>query len=423
MSEERNLIVGFDLCDDYSQISCFNMKTFEPESICYEGEEDECLIPTILAVRKNSYDWYYGKEAIQLVRKEEAIKIDHILKQLREKKEIMIGDTKLDGVSLLEKFFRKSLSLLKLKYPNQTIDQLVITVEKLEKNIIKSIYKALEGLSIMRDRVYIQCHQDSFAYYTLYQSKELFMNDVGVFDFSKAGLSYYQLKIDRKKEKQIVTIAKKDCSDILSYEMIERQNDMESLNYIFQNVAKNILYKQVVSTLFFTGVGFEEQWADEVMKQLGVGRRIFKGQNLYAKGACYAARSNKEPDRLKDYLILTEEMITSSISILAYYDAKVSEILLAKIATPWYEVKEQFYLVLDDKEEIELIIKDRNKSDPTVVMMNLDGIANRPKRMTKVYVTVRFLDKYTCVIQVKDEGFGEFYPSTNRIWEKTINLA
>jgi hypothetical protein len=422
MSEERSLIVGFDLCDDFSQISCFNKKTFEPESICFAGEEGECLIPTVLAVKKDTCEWVYGQEAILLSNREEAVKINHILKQLKDKKEIMVFDSKIDAISLLERFFRKSLSLLKIKYPNEMIDKIVITVEKLDKDVIKGIYKALEGLLIKKDRVSIISHEGSLAHYTLNQHKELYMNDVGLFDFTKSGLFYYQLSIDRRHHPHPVTIVKKDCSDMLTLEMVTGQAYKNCLKYLFQNIANSILHKQIISTLFFTGIGFEGDWADEIMKSLGVGRRIFKGQNLYAKGACYAARTYTEPDRMKDFIIVTDEMITSSVSILAYYDAKVSEILIAKAATPWYNISEKFYLILDEKEEIEVFFKDMKRKEPICHVINLEGLPKRPKKMTKVLMKFEFVDKNTCVITVKDDGFGDFYPSTNRVWEKTMQL-
>ena len=34
MDNPRKLIVGYDLCEDYSQISRYSYKTFEPIQIC-----------------------------------------------------------------------------------------------------------------------------------------------------------------------------------------------------------------------------------------------------------------------------------------------------------------------------------------------------------------------------------------------------
>lgn len=422
MSEERSLLVGFDLCDDYSQLSCFNKKTFEPESILTDSEENSYLIPTVLGVKKDTCEWCFGKEAVLLAKKEEAVLIERILKQIKEEKEIIILDTKFSGVSLLEKYFRKSLSLLKIKYPNETIDKIVITLNELNQKVIKSVYEALENIAIMKDRVIIQSHDQSYVYYALSQKKELWMNDVGMFSLDERGLFYYQIVINRKPVPSIVMVTRKDYSDTLSYDLLLEYEKNENLTYIFSNIAKNVLHKQIVSTLYFTGKGFEGDWADKVMKELCTGRRIFKGQNLYSKGACYAARALKEPERFEDFVILSDEMITSSISLKAYYNAKVLDIMLAKAGTAWYDINEKFDLILDEQEEIEITTKDIKKREPIKQMITLDGLPSRPNKMTRVQVRVKFVDINTCVIKVKDEGFGEFYPSTNRIWEKVLTI-
>ena len=33
MEDGQKLLVGFDLCNDFSQMACYNYRTFEPESI------------------------------------------------------------------------------------------------------------------------------------------------------------------------------------------------------------------------------------------------------------------------------------------------------------------------------------------------------------------------------------------------------
>lgn len=422
MSDQKGLIVGFDLCDDYSQISYFNNRTFEPESIFLEDDEEKYLIPTALGVKKDSYDWCFGDEAITLSKKEEAVLVDHILVNIKEKKEITVFDTKFTGEDLLEKFFRKSLTLLKKKYPNETIDQLMITLKELDMNVIRSVYGALERLGLKKDRVSIQSHEQSYLYYALSQKKELWMNDVGLFDFDESGLHYYQITINRRNQPNVVLVSEKDCSDTLSYDLFQEFEFNEHLAYIFENIAKNILHKQIVSTLYFTGKGFEGQWADEVMKELCVGRRIFKGQNLYTKGACYAARALNEPERFEDFLFLSNEMITSTIGLKAYCNAKNVELPLAKVASPWYDVDKRLEFILDEEEEIEIVTRNIGKKEPIRQMIALEGLPNRPNKMTRVEVRAKFVDRNTCVITVKDQGFGEFYPSTNRIWEKVITI-
>ncbi len=42
------------------------------------------------------------------------------------------------------------------------------------------------------------------------------------------------------------------------------------------------------------GEGFEGGWADSLFRKLCVGRRLFKGRNLYVSGACLMTREMAE---------------------------------------------------------------------------------------------------------------------------------
>jgi len=453
MSEQRSLIVGFDLCNDFSQISCYSHKTFEPESICMTSDQTKYLIPTILGVRNDTKDWVFGEEAISYNQAGSAVLIDGLLKRVEKSQETELFGVKFQPITLLEKYFRKCLLLLKTYYPSNSIQQLVVTVkDKVEikalstvastvestlevtsesksqtgglKNeiLVETVYKALENLGIDRDRALVQSHSQSYQYYALSQSKELWMNDIGLFEFDENGLTYHQITINRKVHPFIVGMVQKDFTETLSYSMLEELGDSENLEYVFDNIAKSVLYKQIISTIYITGKGFEGTWADKVIKELCIGRRVFKGQNLYTKGACYAAKEMAGEDKFNDFIFLSNEMIMSTILIPGYYDAKTVEAVIVKAATPWYEINEKLDIILDDEQEITLLIKDLIKRETVPYSIALDGLPNRPNKTTRVEVRLKFLSRTTAVITIKDKGFGDFYPSTNRIWEKEISI-
>ena len=43
----KELILGYDLCNDYIQISCYNQKTQDMDTICYIGEKMMDRIPAV----------------------------------------------------------------------------------------------------------------------------------------------------------------------------------------------------------------------------------------------------------------------------------------------------------------------------------------------------------------------------------------
>lgn len=422
MSGKGTLLVGLDLCNDFTQISCFSNITYEPESICLTEDKSKYLIPTMLGVKVDNREWIFGEAAVEKAKKGKCVLIENIIEKAANQEETTVFDVNYSPEFLLEKFLKKVLTLLKREYPNDSICKLVITVEKPQLSLLKNIYGALEKIGINKDRASIQSHKQSYFYYALSQKKELWMNDVGLFEFNEEGLSYYQIALNRKTSPMVVSVHEKNFSDNLSYNMIRNHEDKKHIGEIFDTISKRALYKQVISTIYVTGKGFDGDWSEKVLKSLCVGRRVFLGQNLYTKGACYAAREYSGKGKLESFLFLGEEMIQSDVMLRLYHNAKLEDVMLAKTGTPWYEVRKDIRLIPDNENELEIVVQNLMKRTKVRHLITLDGLRNSPNRTVKLQVKVRFLDITTCVVKVKDCGFGEFYPSSNRIWEKTFTI-
>src|SRR5690606_17594852 len=151
-------------------------------------------------------------------------------------------------------------------------------------------------------------------------------------------------------------LTKKDLSEEFTLDMLKRK-DIDVV-YTFKTLADTVLFKQIISTLYFTGKGFEGEWAKNAIKSLSIRGRAFLGQNLYTKGACYAAKELSGDSSLENYLLLNEEMITSSLWIRVYRDAKMVDLPIAEAGTPWYEVNKSVEVIPEDEAGIEIIIRD-----------------------------------------------------------------
>lgn len=421
MDEERNLIIGFDFCDDFSQLCYYHEKKFEAESIAIREGYEDYLIPTVLAVKEDTKEWCYGDEAIALVTRNEGVSVEHLISKVLDGDEFVIYGIAFSAVKIIEKFFRKVLLLLKRYFPNDSIKQLMVTIEELDNRLVEVIYEALCNMGINKDRVTIQSHSQSYMYYAVSQKRELWMNDIGMFDFSGNGLKYYQISINHRNHPMVVGVNETDFTQTLTNDMLEK-NETDNMEYVFGNIAKSVLYNQVVSTLYLTGCGFTKEWSEPVLKELCIGRRVFIGMNLYAKGACYAADSLKKKERFEDFVFISADSVTSMLSIKVYHDAKCAELTLISPARSWQETSSEVDLILDDQKEIEFTVNNVMKRESKKIVMTLEGLVNRPNKTTRVSVAVKCLDRETALVSVKDKGFGEFYQGTGQIWETSINL-
>ena len=72
--------------------------------------------------------------------------------------------------------------------------------------------------------------------------------------------------------------------------------------------------KRIVSSVFLTGEGFENNWYPTSLRVLCNGRRAFIGNNLYSKGACYTAY-RKMFMHIEDPVYLSEDKLSPELSI------------------------------------------------------------------------------------------------------------
>ena len=422
MNDERTLLVGLDLGNDFSQLSCFDQTLFEPVPIGEEpGQEVQELIPTVAAVRDDNHEWVFGKKALQYAQTGKAALLHDIVISASKGVPLLARETAFEGRTVLERFFRFTLSKLKMHYPNDTILKLVVTVEEKNKPLTNAITDAMKVLGIEDDRLMIQSHKQSYMYYALSQNKELWNNDVALFDYGPKGLKYHQISIDRYAVPMVAGVTEKNLSDVMSADFLETAEDAQ-IAHGFLEVAKTAMHRQLVSTIYVTGPGFDTgEWAETALRELCVGRRVFKGQNLYTKGACYAARELSGKGKL-DCIFLDDDMVQSNISIRVYTQAQTEEVLLVKAGQPWYDIDTSLDVIPDAEDELQLIIQDLLRKEKRTHLLSLVAIPGRENKMTRFSIRIRFSSPHECIITLKDKGFGDFEPTSNRIWERMFEM-
>jgi hypothetical protein len=420
MDTPKKLIVGYDLCEDYTQISCFSYKSLEPIPISTRDEDELNLIPTALCVKADTKQWLFGDEAIACGANNSGIVVKNLLDKLAKGTQLQLYDQTFSAESLMEKYFRKTLMLLKKYFPTEQITKLVVTVRNTNRSLVEGIYAALAILGLEKDRVVVMSHAGAYLYYALNQDKSLWMNDVGLFDYNEEGLLYYQIKLNSRNRPMIASLNKADYSHILNIKMLREKR--EDPAYIFENIANTTLYKKLVTTLYFTGKGFDGGWADEAIKGLCTGRRVFMGQNLFTKGACYAAKELSGDRKLEEFLLLNDDMITGSVEVRVYKDTKLQEVALAKPGDLWYEVNKSIEVIPEGEAELELILRSVLTKEVVREKIHLTKLANRPERMTRLEINLTCKDQSTGIITINDLGFGEIYPESGRIMLFTVEI-
>ena len=420
MDKDRTLLVGIDLGQEVTQMNCFDFTTYEPVPVGRErGGERIYEIPTSLQVNPSKGEWYWADEEVP--GEEQVIQIKYLLADVLREETITVGEYSVESYQVLKRFLVKVLSILKEYYPRERIRKLVVTLAEKEKKLVEYLQRIAREIGLPQSGLVVQHYRQSYMYYAISQPRELWINNVGMFELSGNRLLYSQIDIDRKTTPFIIGVIQKDLSDGLDWAGLVEE-EAEQASYAFLNAAGAALHKQYVTTVYVTGKGFEREWADDALKELCTGRRVFRGQNLFTRGACYAARELSGEGKLDDCLFLDEDMIASNVSLRLYKDAEIQDVLMARAGTVWNEVDASVDVIPDDEEEIQIIVQNVLKREARAHMLSLSGFAGRENKMTRFTIRIRFADSSTCIVTLKDNGFGEFCPGSNRVWERHISI-
>ncbi len=181
------------------------------------------------------------------------------------------------------------------------------------------------------------------------------------------------------------------------------------------------LGKELFSSVQITGEGFDQQWAQQSVKLLcHQGRKVFYGNNLFAKGACIAGKDRLEDKKLKGYRYLSDSLVTADVGMDMRVMGSPAYYPLIEGGSNWYECNAECELILDDTEELVFVVNLPDETERKRVAMALKGLPKRPNRTTRLALTLKYVSSKDCEITVKDLGFGEMYPSSGKTWKELV---
>ena len=413
MREKAGLLVGMDICEDYVQLTYYDNELLSPESVSRGEGEEQYLIPARLAYRKSKNDWIIGDE----LDKEESgdiVEVQDFIKYVCLNEEIRVCDKTYKAEQLMKIFLEALLNVLNSFYPFNEIEYMGITFPTVTKEMSYKMSAVLKELGFEKEKYILLTHDEAFLYYTINQKIELWLNDTALFELEEDGLHFRILTISKKLEPITAKISKKEKAEKLNKSLV-RSNQEESAN-LFHTLSLMALEESTVSTIYAVGSGFIDAGADGVLRKLSPGRRIFRGQNLYAKGACLAAK-DKTSDEPTDIVLMEEDKTTVGFSLMAVKDGKNTEITLLKPALKWYEAETEIDLIIKDEDELGIQINDFITKKTSQRFISFSGISTAEAGLTRIRLSLKFTNRDTCIIKASDMGFGSFVPTTNRVWE------
>ena len=382
---QKGSVLGYDLNEKNCQISYYDENKEEPETM--EAAVDNYQIPLILGYYKER--WVYGQEAKRLREAGEGDIVTHLFRKAVKRKKVRVGGKIHDGVWLLAKFI--SMTLKKF----EQIDYITFSV----------------------------------PYTNVDMSKELWQYESALFYCDAQEIRAYMLRrlntVSTKSRDMFVTVEEvanahmKELEAIYPVLNVDKAKDADES---FKSFIQNVFDKKVVSSVYLTGEGFENNWYPNSLKVLCNGRRAFLGNNLYSKGACYSSMRYADPyDDGPIYLDGTK--MTEQICLRMRIGGQEGWYPIVAWGTHWYEADGQWEVILEDTSDIEIHIETLDGEDLKVETVSLEELPERTDYSLRLQIEVMFMDERTCRLRFKDVGFGEFYPASDFLVEKELHLG
>ncbi len=412
-------IIGYDINEQYCQISYYNEEKQEPQTL--ETVSDNDQIPLI--VGKKEEEWYIGRDARRLEVLKEGYIADHLYEKAVRRESIKFGKETLDAVWLLHKFVEQSLKQF------EQVEEIVFTVPSLNIDIVRMLKGIGQRAGIPRANITVQDYKESFCHYMMYQPKELWQYEAALFHCDRHEVSAYMLRKLRtgfgKGKDSFITVDEvasaqiDELSAVYPVLNVDRARDADMM---FKKFIQGVFNKKLISSVFLIGEGFENNWYQQSLKVLCNGRRAFAGNNLYSKGACYAAYG-----KLTNYkgapIYLDETKMMEQICLKIRVQGQDKWYPIVSWGTRWYEADMQCEVLLENLEDIEVHIESLTGTQMQVEHISLEGLPNRKNYTLRLQINAMFLDEKTCKITLRDVGFGEFFPPTDFVMEKEIRLG
>ena len=439
MTKKNKVVVGFDLGNDNTQISLSRVEQNMPDTISLVAGEEQYQIPTVLCRKKLQEEmkngtrtvkgvWTMGKDALQQAAQKQGTLVEDLLLLAKNGVNVEVGSEEFEAKALLEIFLRKCLSLIGAYVKVEDIIGIVFTLKDMNSGLMKMIREIMQGLDAKKAEIFFMSHEDCFFQYMIHQPEEMWIHDVLLYEYRLDGIRSFCMQMNRNT-RPIVAFMEKDMfpqmkmTDVSHMKAEQKAAFFRQLDDAFLEIVKKQCSQRNVSSVFLLGDVFSKEWCKESLRFLCKGRRVFQGNNLFSKGACYGARQKVFPTLVsKEYVFLSEDKLRANIGIECNKGQERVYQPLLDAGTNWFEARREMDFILLKNNRMGLTITPLNGGKTRIAEMTLEGLVIRGNGTNRIGFSIFMEDVDTVVIEVVDKGFGEFFPSSGQRWRESFSL-
>lgn len=406
----NSIYFGIDLGKENTILSFFDDSKKEPESVSTIMGSKEYQIPTVIAKRIGIEQWFYGKEAKEILQIGNVSEIFDLVSKALNDEEVILDDKNYKARDLFCMYLNYLLSISGLPYTKEYNSFLIITVPTLSTDVIELCSLIAKNLDIDENHIFIIDYMEAFYYYALNQEKETYLKNVILFECDSEEVKYDIMTLNREKSPIYVDVKS-------GIKMLQG----EKKDTAFYNIVTNMDALRNSSSVYLVGEGFDGGWMQDSMKYLLSGRRVFIGKNLYSKGACFYGYIKNE-NIPWNYFYIGNNELKLSVSLKVTENNEMKFYVLQKMGENWFKSKSECEVILIGDNEIDFWVQRVNKRENKIEKIVLTELPKRETATTRLKISSKAVSDKEVIVNISDLGFGEISPSSGLKWKYKIKV-
>lgn len=435
----EKMIIGYDLGDDFSQISyCYMSQDSEVETLSSVAGEECYNIPTVLCKRQGTGQWFFGREALRFAQEnpQEAILVAKLVSLAAAGEQVQIDGESYEPVALLTLFMKRSLGLLSMVSAQERIVAMMITCRELGSELIAALNRTVTGLGLGYTRVYYQSYAESFYHYMIYQPKELWTYQTVLFDYREEGIRSMRMECNKRTTPIVAYVHQQEYAfpweSCLPETGCLDSGRLQQLDRELLEVLRQECEERLVSSVYLIGESFTEEWMPQSLKYLCKGRRVFQGVNLYSKGAVYCLlEKHFGSETGREYVFLGQDKLKYNIGMKVLRQGEESYYALLDAGVNWYEARCSCEFYVQRKALVGLVITPLIEGTVAEVPIALQELSLEEGtrageggcgacELARIRMHLYLEGENQLCAELEDLGFGEIRPAAGLRWRQEI---
>lgn len=433
------LIVGYDLNDDYSQISYCAAGRQEVETLSMVEGEEEYNIPTLLCKRVGTNQWFCGREALRHFEENDGTLVRNLLSLAVAGDPVEIEGSLFDPISLLTLYFKRSLGMLARVSSPDRVAALMITCRNMTPRVVEVLRQAVAGLRLKTDKVYYQSHAESFYYYMLYQPEDLWRSRALLMEYEGGAVRTYSMECNPRTsprvaymEERSFPLSRQDTAlrDVVlqgaalpgneKYDIEKKEQELARMDDEMLAVCREACKDSAVASVYLLGEFFSDTWMKESLRYLCNGQRVFQGNNLYGKGACFGMLERLVPSDVgKRHVFLGRDKLKVNVGMKILRQGEETYFALLDAGINWFEAEQTFEFYQQGGNRLEFQITSLTGGKHKLAEIILEDLEQDVSRLR---AHISFQDENHIAVEIEDLGLGAFRPATHNVWRESIEI-